>query len=278
MGGAAATFALLNAAAKYLGRSYPTAEIVWARTLGHLVFVTLAFAPSHGLKLFETRQLGAQVTRSLLLLASTTFNFTALRFIGLADATAILFTSPLIVALLSVPLLGERVGARRWAAIGIGFLGTLVVIRPGAGLAQAASLFALGSAGCYAVYQILTRRVVASDPPETAAGHSALAATAVMTALVPFWWTTPRSPFDWLLFLSLGPSGGLGHYCVARAYLWGPAAVVSPFNYLQLLGAAATGYAIFGDVPGAGLWLGACLIIASGLVVAYAERGRESPS
>jgi drug/metabolite transporter (DMT)-like permease len=271
MVGAAACFALLNAAAKYLAPDLPVLQLLWARTAGHLVFVVAAFGPRYGRRLFVTRDPASQLIRSLMLLGSTAFNFAALRHIGLATAAAINFTSPLIVALLAAPLLGERVGGRRWAAAAVGFLGVLVVLRPGAEAVQLAALYSLGTAACYAVYQVLTRRVAAHDPPETTVGYSALVGTALTSALVPFGWTRPRSAAAVLLLLSMGLTGGSGHYLVARAYMWAPASVVSPFNYVQLLGAAVTGYVVFGDVPGVSLWAGAALIIGSGLFIAYAE-------
>jgi drug/metabolite transporter (DMT)-like permease len=278
MGGAAAMFALLNAAAKYLSGELPTIELLWARTAGHLAFVVATFGPRHGRRLFATHHPALQLARSLLLLASTAFNFVALRFVDLATAATINFTSPCIVALLAVPLLGERVGLARWAAIGVGFAGVVVVVRPGTDVAQWASLLSLGTALCYAGYQVLTRRVAAADPPETTVGYSALVGTALTTLLVPFVWTGPGSWPKAGLLLSMGVTGGLGHYLVARAYMWAPASVVSPFNYVQLLGAATTGYLIFGDVPGTALWAGAALIVLSGLAIAYQETRRPAPA
>lgn len=274
MCGAAGSFALLNAAAKLLAGDLPIVEMLWARTAGHLALVVAAFGPRYGRRLFRTRHPAFQLSRSLLLLGSTAFNFAALRFIGLATAATINFTAPCIVALLAVPMLGERVGMRRWLAIGIGFLGVLIVIRPGTDVAQLASLLSLGTAVCYAGYQVLTRRVLGTDPPETAVAYSALVGTAVTTLLVPFSWATPGSWTELGVLLSMGLTGGVGHYLVARAYMWAPASVVAPFNYVQLLGAASTGYLIFGDVPGPELWLGALLIIASGLSIAHAETRR----
>ena len=272
MCGAAAMFACLNAAAKYLSPDYSVAQLLWARTAGHLAFVVAAFGPRYGRRLFVTGYPASQLLRSLMLLCSTAFNFAALRFIGLATAATINFTSPLIVALLAAPVLGERVGVRRWAAIAVGFAGVLVVMRPVAETPRLAAVLSLGTAACYALYQVLTRRVAASDPPETTVGYSALVGTVVMTAVVPFTWTAPSSWGALLLMVSMGLTGGLGHYFVARAYLWAPASVVSPFNYVQLLGAATTGYLIFGDVPGGALWLGAALIAGSGLFIVYSER------
>ena len=276
MCGAAGLFALLNAAAKSLAGDLPMVELLWARSAGHLAFVVAAFGPRFGRRLFHTRHPAFQLARSLLLLGSTAFNFVSLRFIGLATAATINFTAPCIVALLAAPMLGERVGAHRWLAIGVGFAGVLVVVRPGSDVAQVASLLSLGTAVCYAGYQVLTRLVLGTDPPETTVGYSALVGTAVATLLVPFFWVTPSSWTELGLLLSLGLTGGLGHYLVARAYMWAPASVVSPFNYVQLLGAASTGYLIFGDVPGPELWLGAGLIVASGLSIAYAETRRPA--
>jgi drug/metabolite transporter (DMT)-like permease len=276
MCGAAGMFALLNAAAKALTGDFPVVELLWARTAGHLLFVVAAFGPRYGRRLFATRHPAFQLARSLLLMASTAFNFGALRFIGLATATTINFTAPFIVAILGIPLLGERVGLRRWLIICVGFLGILVVIRPGSSIAQAAALLALGTAICYAGYQVLTRRVAATDPPETTVGYSALLGTILTTLVLPFSWVTPASWTQVGLLLSMGITGGLGHYLVARAYMWAPAAVVSPFNYVQLLGAAVTGYLFFGEVPDATLWLGAALIVGSGILMAWSEARRPA--
>jgi drug/metabolite transporter (DMT)-like permease len=271
MVGAAVAFSILNAAVKSLRGEIPTVQLVWVRTLGHLLFVVAAFAPRHGLKLFETQHPVFQLVRSVLLLASTVFYFTAIGFVALATAASISFMTPCLIAILAGPILGERVGPRRWAAVGVGFLGVLVVARPGADAANLASLLVLGSAAASALYDLLTRRVVAADPPETTVGYAAVVGTVVLGMVVPFAWTPPRSWSSLAVMLSLGLWGGLGHYFTARAYQQAPASAVAPFSYLQLVGAAITGYLVFDEVPGAGLWLGAALIVASGLFLVYAE-------
>jgi drug/metabolite transporter (DMT)-like permease len=241
------------------------------RTLGHLLLVVAVFAPRHGLRLFETRHPVFQLVRSCLLLTSTAFYVTAIGFVALATAATISFMTPVLIAVLAGPLLGERVGLRRWAAVGMGLLGVLIVARPGADTANLASLLVLGSATASALYDLLTRRVVASDPPETAVGYAAVVGAVVLGLVMPLVWTTPKSWTSIAILLSLGLWGGLGHYFTARAYHCAPASVVAPFSYLQLLGAAGGGYLAFGEVPGAGVWIGAALIVASGLFLVYAE-------
>jgi drug/metabolite transporter (DMT)-like permease len=196
---------------------------------------------------------------------------TAIGQVPLADATSISFSAPLIVAALAGPTLGEPVSRLQWAAIATGFGGALLIIRPTGGAATLWALLILGSAFCYAGYQILTRQVAGVDPPQTSVLYSALAGAVVLSAIVPFFWRTPSGWLPWLLFLSLGLVGGVGHYCVARAFSYGQAAVISPFHYAQLIWASAVGYLVFGHVPSAWMWLGAAVIIGSGLLLALPE-------
>ena len=260
-------FVAMNSGVKHLARQgLPMVEIIWARTLMHLLFVVALFAPGRGgWRLLATRRPALQVTRSLLLVASTSFFFTAVGRVPLADATAVSFTAPFIVAALARPLLGEPVGASHWLWIAVGFAGALIVIRPtGRGTSPYLALV-LGSAACYALYQILTRRVGEVDPPETSVTYSALVGTLVLAPVVPFFWRWPDRPQDAAILAVLGVLGGLGHYCVARALRRGPASVLAPFQYVQLVWAAALGFLLFGDVPGLATWLGAAIIVASGL-------------
>jgi drug/metabolite transporter (DMT)-like permease len=264
-------FVIMNAGVKVLRASIPTVELIWVRSLGHLIFVVALFAPAAGgWRLFATRKPGLQVARSVMLLASTSFFFTAIGLVPLADATAISFTSPFIVAALAGRFLGERVGADHWIAIGLGFVGALVVIRPGAGTSPYAVLV-LGSAACYAAYQLLTRRVAGFDRPETSVAYSALVGTGLLSLVVPFYWVTPERLWHWGVLAMLGLFGGLGHYYVARALMWGPASIISPFHYVQLVWAAVVGYLVFGDVPPVWTWLGSAVIIGSGLYIALRE-------
>lgn len=269
--GAAVAFPLMNAGAKYLSQHYPIPEVIWARVAGQLLFMSALFMPARGLRLFATANLGYQALCALMMLGATVLFFIGVAFVPLAEAQAITFTSPLMVALLAIPVLHERVNALRWATILAGFAGTLIVIRPGSEIANVGALLVLLNTVFYAGYQVLTRIIGGFDPPETTVSYSALTGTIVLSLAVPFFWKIPESLFHVAIFLSLGLLGGLGHYCVSRAFTLGPASVISPFNYAQLIGAAVLGFAVFGAVPSVWTWVGSAVIIASGLAMVYGE-------
>jgi drug/metabolite transporter (DMT)-like permease len=276
---ASTLFPLMNGLVQILGPRYATEQIVWARALTHLVFIVLLFAPKRGLvSLIRTAAPKWQLARSMMLLISTVCFFTGVQQLPLANAAAISFTAPLIVALLAWPMLGERVKADRLVAIMIGFLGVLVVVRPGSAVFQWSAGYILVSATSYAFYQIFTRKVAGADSAETSAVYSALLATVVMSAVVPFVWKTPQSLLDVGLLASLGILGGLGHYCVARAMSYAAANIVAPFQYWQLVGSVAVGYAISSHWPDAATWAGAAIIIAAGLYIGWrATRPGSAP-
>ena len=264
-------FPMMNGAAKTLGAEYSSLQVSWARAFGHVVFMLAAFLPRHGLGLLRTRRPGLQLARSTTLFCSNLCFFFAVTFIPIAKAAAISMTAPLIVALLAWPMLGERTTLSRVAALGVGFAGVLIVIRPGTTVFHWASLFVLASATCYGLYQILTRTIAAADPPETSTIYSSVVGAFGILLALPFVWETPRSLFDAALFCSLGVLGALGHYCVARALGYAPASVVSPFQYFQLLGSVAVGWLVFGDLPDALTWAGAAVIVLSGLFIGWSQ-------
>jgi drug/metabolite transporter (DMT)-like permease len=269
---AASLFPVMNGIAKLMSRDYSSEQVVWARTLSHLLFVLALFAPRYGWRIVRTRRPGAQFVRSLLLIGSTFLFFSAIRFVPIAQAASISFIAPLIVVLLAGPMLGERILPSRVVAVTIGFVGVLVVIRPGAAVFQWASLLIVGSAVCFAVYQILTRRVAGIDRPETSAVYSALVGSVLMSLLVPLSWRTPATWTDIALLVSLGVLGGLGHYCVARALLYAAANLLSPFQYWQMVGSVIVGWLMFAEVPDAATWIGTALIVGAGMYVGMTTR------
>ena len=272
-----AMFPFLNAAAKLLAEGYPIAEIVFARFAGHLVWVTLLFLPRHGWRIFVASRPLVHIARSCLLLGATAFFVSAIGRLPLATASAIGFTTPFIVTALSVPLLGEPVGLRRWGAVAIGFLGALIVVRPQPALNNWAVLLMLGNATCYSFYQILTRKGGAHDSAETAIVYAALVGTMATGLVAPvFGLRMPDRLLDWGLFLALGFFGGFGHYFVGRAFQLAPAALISPFGYLELIGTTILGYLLFGNFPDKWTWVGVAIIVVCGIYVGYRERLRRA--
>ena len=268
--GAVSLFPLMDAVAKQLVASYDVLQVVCARFVFHLALISLLFLRRPPHRPGRTRNVRLQVARSALLMTATVLFFTALRYIPLADAVAINFTAPLLMVLLSIPLLGERVGPRRWTAVGIGFLAMLVIIRPGTGVFHWASFLVVGAATCYSLYQIVTRRLSTIDDPLTTLFFSGLMGAIVFSFLVPFAWRAP-SAADWVLLALVGIIGALSHYALIRAVAGAPVSMLAPFGYVQIVTATAIGYVWFGDFPDSLTILGASTIILCGLYVAHRE-------
>jgi drug/metabolite transporter (DMT)-like permease len=267
---AVAMFSLLDATAKWLTRTYPVPMVIWARYVVSLILMLAALPWAGGLEGLRTRRPGLQSLRGILLLLCTVLFITAISYIPLATATAVGFVSPLFVTALSIPLLGERVGRRRWAAVLAGFLGVLVIVRPAGGAAHWASLLPIAMAVCYASYLILTRMLRLSDGAFASLFYPAAVGAAVSSLLVPHFWLTPSGP-DLAIMLALGLFGGLGHYLLIQAFNRAPASMLAPFAYCQIIGAAVLGYTLFGDIPDLTTGVGAAIVVASGLYVWHRE-------
>tara|TARA_B100000676_G_scaffold30656_1_gene28763 strand:- start:1422 stop:2078 length:657 start_codon:yes stop_codon:yes gene_type:complete len=207
----------------------------------------------------------------------------ALSVVALATASAIMFTAPLMVTALSVPFLGERVGMRRWTAVIVGFLGALIIIRPGLDTpgfdaTGPGLVLLLVSAACFAVYQILTRKLSDRDSAETMIVYMPLTGAIAMSCAMPFVGVIPEGWSNWTLFILVGVLGGFTQYFVTKSLEQAPASVVSPYLYGELLVAAIVGFAIFGDFPDTWTWVGATVIAASGIYIAYREGVLKSRS
>lgn len=271
-------FATLDLCAKYLGQRLPVLEVAWARYFGHFLIMAVFLLPRRGLTLLRTERPVLQTVRSLLLLGCTVGFFLAISYMPLADAAAIGFISPLAVTALSVPLLKEPVGVRRWTAVAIGFIGALIIVRPGFGMVHWASFVVLAVAIAYALYQITTRMLSATDDPLTTLFYSALVGAALLSLAVPFVWQMPATLLDVALMVAVGAIGGFGHYLLIRAHGLTPVAVLAPLTYTSLLWGIVYGYAFFGDFPDNWTLTGAAILIATGLYVLYREgvRRREA--
>ncbi len=269
-----ACFSVLNAISKTLTQHYPVVQVIWARYVFAFVFMMALFLPRSGMALFRWHNVGSQVVRGLLLFFSSFLYFHGLVYLPLATAASISLTSPLIVTALSARFLGEPVGRapldrrlhrlRRRADRGAA----------GAHAVRMALALIVASTLCSAFYQLFSRRYGQTERPDASATMATIVGSVVALPMLPFEWVTPAFGWDWGLFVTIGIMAGVGHYFLTIAYSQAPASVVAPFNYAQLIGAAILGYLVFDSVPDFWTWVGAAVIVCSGLYLGHAERLR----
>jgi drug/metabolite transporter (DMT)-like permease len=266
-------FSALDATAKYLSSFLAVPLLVWARYLVQLLLMLLSVAPRLGRSILFTRRPGLMALRGVTLAGVTLLGQMALTTLPLAETTALVFVAPLLVALLAGPLLHERVGLRTWLATLAGFCGVLLIARPGGSLSAAGVACALGAALFYAAYQLLTRKLVASEPPLRLLFHTALFGTLALTPLLSLHWDG-RLPSlgQGLLIVSLGVYGGVGHFLLIRALQRTPASLLSPLLYCQLVWATLLGWLVFAQLPDALTMAGMLIIGAAGLSLAVGAR------
>jgi drug/metabolite transporter (DMT)-like permease len=265
-------FAFLDTTAKWLTGQMDTVQIVWARYASHFVLSFLFVNPWTTPGLLRTSRPWLQLGRSALLFGSTFFNFVALRYLQLDQTAALMFTTPFFIAVLAGPLLGEWIGWRRGIAIVIGFCGALVAIRPGfAGLSPGVAL-AFGTMLCMAFFGIVTRYLAAFDRSEVTLFYSLMAGTVVVAPFALAEWVWPGGSFVWLLLLSMGLYGGLGHYAFIVAHRYAPASTLAPFLYFALVTHSTAGFLVFGQVPDRWTLAGAAIVILTGLYLLHRER------
>ncbi|RDV05757.1 DMT family transporter [Undibacter mobilis] len=272
MCGAVATFSCLDTTAKYLVQSMDPLQITWARYTGAFVLVLIFLNPFKRPGMMVTQRPLLQIGRSILLLGSSALNFFAVRYLQLDEALAILFATPFLVAVLGSQVLGERVGSHRWIAIGIGFVGVLIVTRPGIGGMHPAALLSVAGAICYTLYSVSTRLLARTDSTETTTFYTNMVGAVVLTPVVYFVWSTPQSIFLAFLMGMTGFFGGFGHYLLVRGHRLAPASTLSPFIYTQMVWTSSLGFLVFGDVPHFWTIVGSVVVIGSGLYLLHYER------
>jgi drug/metabolite transporter (DMT)-like permease len=249
-----------------------TVQVVWARYLGAFLVGCLFVNPISVPGLTRTMRPWLQLGRSVLLLLSTILNVFALRYLQLDETMSILFATPLLVALLSIPILGEAIGPRRWAAIIVGFIGILIITRPGLGHMHPAAFLTVVGTFCFALYNISTRILSETDSSGTTLFYSNLFGAIVMSLAVPFVWTWPKDLFQIGILVLMGACGAIGHYLLILAHRLAPASILAPFIYTQLIWVTVSGYLVFGDLPNHWTLVGAIIVVASGLYLLYRER------
>ncbi len=267
-------FAALDATAKYLAaeKGIPTSQVTWLRFAGHVVFSALVLWPFALPPSLRSAKPLIQVIRSCFMILTTALNFIALKYLQLDQTVTIFFLTPLLVAALAGPLLGEWVGWHRMLAIVAGFAGVLVVMHPGLGEVHWAMLLVLAATVGYALYNVATRYLAAFDPPAVTQTYTPLVGVLVMTPFGLAVWQSPEEWWMWVLFATLGFWGGLGHWFLILAHRMAPAAVLAPYIYLGLIWMSVAGFLVFGDLPT--LWTlgGGAIVIVAGLYLLARER------
>lgn len=263
-------FASMDTIAKHLSQEMPVGMVIWGRYAFHFAFMLPFFLRRHPGEVMRVHRLGLVLVRGTLLLAGTACFFTAIRYIPLADAVAIGFLAPLFVVALSVPLLGEQVGPRRWTAVLVGLVGTFVIIRPGFAEVHWAYGLVVLLAVIFAVFSIITRILTRTERPIPMLFYTALVGAGGASLILPFAWQTPTAE-QWGLMAMMGALGGVSHLLLIHAYRVATASLLAPFQYAQIVFATFYGWLVFRDLPDAWMLAGTGILMASGLYVLRRE-------
>jgi drug/metabolite transporter (DMT)-like permease len=262
-------FTLQDTCAKWLSASLPIAQIVWARYVGASLIALISLSRP---AMLRSRRPRLQLLRSVLLFCSTTANIVALRQLQLSETATISFLTPVFVALLAGPVLGEKVSGEGMIAIALGFLGVVIATRPGAGAFQPAVLVAVAGIVCNSGYVLATRKLAGADSPQTTLAWTQIAGIVVLTPILPWIWRQPQSALDWLIMAGMGVFAATSHGMLIVAHRLASAPTLTPFTYTQLIWMIVSGVLVFGDWPTAPTLLGAALVVACGAYLALRER------
>jgi len=261
----------MDAVAKHLTLEVSVIMVLWGRYFFHTAITFGAYGIKTGsLRFLRARRPDLQFIRALALFGATFFMYLAIMRMPLGDAASIQFLAPVLVTALSGLILGEHVGPRRWMAVAFGFVGVLLVARPGSGVLGWNALLPLTTAVLLAVYMMMTRIIRDKDDPAVTTFYSTALGTVILSVLMLFNWQA-LSAFQWILMVTMGAAGALGHLMLVKAFHTAEASMLAPFTYAQVVAAIGWGYLVFGEVPSVWTVCGAGVVIASGLYVWYRE-------
>ncbi len=264
---------VMDAAAKFMSVRIPIVELVWARFFFHSVLLAPIMLWRHPVRNLWPQRPLLQTVRALAIVAATACFFLGISMMPLADMLAVFFIYPFVVTALSPWVLGDRVGAWRWSATAIGFIGALVIIRPGFATMSIGVAYAIGAGLCYSFYALSTRKLAGSDPPLVTLFFTGLVGLTVSSCALPLVWVWP-TPLEWGLMLLIGLVSAIGHACVIMASERAPAPLLAPLAYIEIVSATILGYVLFADLPDRTTWIGIAIIVASGLVIVWREKVR----
>jgi len=266
-----ALFAASDAQVKLLTSEFHPVQIVWTRQLGLLSGVIVLLMVK-GTAVLSTSHLGLQLIRGMLAVTSAAAFIFGLKYVPLADAVSVTFLAPLLVTIFSALLLKEKVGPRRLIAVAIGFIGTLIVIRPGFGQVHPAVMLVVLAATAFALRQVVSRLLASSDKTATTVAYTAIASFAMLSLPLAMFWQTPETGGQIALLAGMAVSAALGELMVIKALEVAEASVVTPMHYTLILWATLYGWLLFAQLPDMWTWVGAAIIVATGLYIMNRER------
>ncbi|EAU42901.1 hypothetical protein FP2506_08666 [Fulvimarina pelagi HTCC2506] len=270
-------FSGIDTSAKWLGLvGLPALQIAFMRYFTHFVISTALIAKDGiGMDRFRSERTGLVLIRAGFLAGSTCANFVAVRYLPLTLTATIMFSSPIIICALSGPILGERVGPWRWAAIIVGFLGVLIAIRPFDAEFHWAVFLSLAGAFCVALYTLLTRKLAGSVHHETMQFYSGVVGTVCLAPFAFLFWEMPQTWLATVLLVAIGGFGWFGHEMLTRAHNYADASALTPFTYVFIVYLTIASILVFDEWPGAWTLVGAAIVAGAGLVIWFRERRLE---
>ncbi len=262
--GAMFLFSAVDAQAKFLTSEYHPAQIIWFRQIGLFLGVIILLVMK-GPVILNTRQPVLQLTRGGLAICSGLLFVYAVRHAALADAIAVSFVAPFFLTILGALLLGEKVGIRRWSAVVVGFIGAMIIVRPGTGAVHPAVMLVLVAALAYALRQVIGRKLADTDKTHTTVAYTAIIGTLLISLPMPVIWRTPESITHILLIISMATMSAVAEVMVIKALEVAEAMVVAPIHYTLIIWGTIYGYLVFGQLPDLWTWIGTAIIVAAGL-------------
>lgn len=265
---------IMEANAKWLAQDYPVGQVAFFRSLLAFLPIAILVSFSGGLSALKTARLAMQVLRGVVMTATILLFFAGLRYMPLAEASAIILAAPLIMTALAAPLLGERVGIGRWSAICLGFGGVLLILQPSSEVFRIESLLLVAAALFYALAMIATRNLARTDTISSIVVYGNLIIVLASALTLPFGWVPP-APADLQIFLLMGLSGGFGTFFLVLSFRFAPVNTLAPFDYTKLILAIGIGYLVWRDLPGLWVWIGAAIVVGAALYVVHCETASE---
>jgi len=267
---------VMDGGAKYLGQAgYSVLLVVWARYAINLIMVVPLAKVASGRVFAVPPDAALQTVRAVSLVGATLGFYMGIQTLPLVEALAIYFVYPLIVTALAPLMLSEIPGVRRWMAVGVGFAGSLLVIQPGGAPLNQGTPYVLGGAVCFAIYNILTRKLSGRSDAWQKLTFQMLVGTVIMAPVLLFVWQPVSGPAV-LVLIMMASASTIGHYLIIRAYEYAPASVLAPFSYFEIVSMAIIGFFVFGDIPTGTTWAGAAVIVLSGVYISLRERRRAT--